>query len=249
MKIPLLGVQTLNSISNLKNLILSVDYPVEVLSIVINNENFDFVSKVKNFCDNLDNNFISKIDISWHPSNLGCAASWNYHFKQYPFCDFFVKSDDDVVFEPGTLKKMVEDYLSNDSMVFATNHTRYCCFLIPKRVLNKVGLFDENYWPANYEDDDYLIRLNRCNEKTFTIGDNSIKHLSSGSSRNLNSDKELRLLQNFLVETESYFYKKWGGGYPNSFSHPFNNNKIDYKSIDYSFMYRENKIFRCNYYV
>ena len=61
-KIPVFGTQTLNSFTNLKNLICSIDYPIEILSIVINSENFDFFKDVKEFCDNnIDKNLIEKI--------------------------------------------------------------------------------------------------------------------------------------------------------------------------------------------
>ena len=102
-KIPVLGTQTLNSTTNLKTLINSIDYPVELLSIIVNNENFDILLDIKSYCDGINNSNISKIDISFQPSNLGCPASWNYHFKQYPYADFFIKADDDVTFSPGDL--------------------------------------------------------------------------------------------------------------------------------------------------
>ena len=57
-KIPILGTQTLNSVTNLKNLINSIDYPVELLSVVVNNENFDVLLEVKEYCDNIKNDWI-----------------------------------------------------------------------------------------------------------------------------------------------------------------------------------------------
>ena len=244
-KIPILGTQTLNSVTNLKNLINSIDYPVELLSVVVNNENFDVLLEVKEYCDNIKNDNIEKIDISFHPSNLGCPASWNYHFKQYPYADFYIKADDDDVFSPNDLSDMVK--CIEEGAGFVKFKTGYTCFGITKDTLKKVGLFDENYFPCNYEDDDYTIRLNLSKIIEFTI-DRNIKHIWSGTSRNLlDPTVEHAKMAEYIIETEEYFIKKWGGRFPVNYKTPFNNIKKDIKNIDYNFEYRERKIFRCNY--
>ena len=169
-KIPVLGTQTFNSINNTKRLIESINYPVEILSIIVNNENFDLLKDIKYFCEKLDNKFIEKIDISWHPSNLGCSPSWNYHFKQYPYADFYIKSDDDISFNGEDLKDMVNQIENGSDIVFFDNGpTKYACFGISKHTQKTVGLFDENLWPANYEDDDYNIRLKLLGMKEKVI--------------------------------------------------------------------------------
>lgn len=249
MKIPVLGTQTLNSINNLKRLIDSIDYPVEILSIIVNNENFDILLDVKKYCENNANNpNIEKIEISYHPSNLGCAPSWNYHFKQYPYAYFFIKADDDVEFSPNDLKDMVNEINNNAGIVFFNNGpTKYTCFGITQNTLKTVGLFDENMWPANYEDDDYNIRLKLENIHEVIIN-RSIKHIGSGSSRNLNDHKmEHAKLVEFLKITEEYFTLKWGSRWPNNFRNPFNNQENKITNIDYQFDYRKQKNFRCNY--
>jgi hypothetical protein len=244
-KIPVLGTQTLNSVSNLKRLIESIDYPVEVLSIIVNNENFDILLEVKNFCDNLNNKNIDKIDISFHPTNLGCPPSWNYHFKQYPYAKYFMKADDDIQFLPGDLEKFVNVLENGGDMVFYGDKTKYACFGISKHTLKTVGLFDENHWPANYEDDDYQIRLRLCNIKESYLG-MSITHTGSGTSRNLKEPiVEHNKLSQYLIQTEEYFYKKWGQN--REFLYPFNDATNKITNVDYNFNYRENKIFRCDY--
>jgi len=245
-KIPVLGTQTLNSTTNLKRLINSIDYPVEVLSIIVNNENFDVLLDIKKICDKIDSNFIDKIDISFHPTNLGCPPSWNYHFKQYPYANFFIKADDDIEFSNGNLKAMVELIESGQNMVFNQRNTKYACFGITKHTLKTVGLFDENFWPCNYEDDDYEIRLNLC-EINQSYTNIPITHRSSGTSGNLSKDKDNRdyKLGEFIKKTEEYFYSKWGVN--REYKFPFNNPSNKITNIDYKFEYREDKILRCNF--
>lgn len=213
--IPVLGTQTLNSVSNLKKLISSIDYPVDILSIVVNNENFDILIDIKKFCDELKNENISKIDISFHPTNLGCPASWNYHFKQYPYADFFIKADDDDQFSPGDLEDIVK--LIENGAGFVMFKTGYTCFGITKDTLKRVGLFDENYFPCNYEDDDYNIRLKLANVNEVIIN-REIKHISSGTSRNLKNPKEEHgKMAEYIIQTEDYFRKKWYDRFPNNY--------------------------------
>jgi hypothetical protein len=247
-KIPIIGTQTLNSINNVKKLISSIDYPTEILSIIVNNENFDILLDLHNYCKDNKNEYIEKIEISFHPTNLGCPASWNYHFKQYPYADFFIKPDDDIIFGSGDLEKMVkliED--GNDLVFFQDGPTKYACFGITKHTLKTVGLFDENYFPCNYEDDDYNVRVKMLNIKEDIIK-SSGHHETCGTYKNLQDHKiEHGKLSEFIITTSEYFFKKWGNRYPNNYQYPFNDEKNNYNNISYDFSYRENKIFRCNY--
>ena len=236
-KIPVFGTQTLNSFSNLKNLINSIDYPIETLSIVINSENIDFFLDVKKFCDSeVDKNLIERIDISFHPTNLGCPASWNYHFKSYPYADFFIKSDDDIVFSPGSLGEIVKTLNDYDIVFHNESNTKYALFGITKNALKKIGLFDENIYPCNYEDDDYERRLNLIKIKTKMLSGLNTMHISSGTSRNITPEEHKEYLGKYIVTTEEYFRKKWNGEFGSQLR------------WDYNFDYRENKIFRYSKY-
>lgn len=235
-KIPVFGTQSLNSLTNLKNFIKSIDYPIETLSLVINNENINFFLELKSFCDSeVDKNLIERIDISYHPTNLGCAASWNYHIKNYPSADFIFISNEDIICSPGSLKEMVDE-LENCDMVFHDQTcTRYALFAINKTALKKVGLFDENMYPCNFEDNDFDNRCSILNIKRTYLNLNTF-HISSGTSRNITPEEHKKYLANYIVTTEEYFNKKWN----NEFGDPMR--------WDYNFDYRENKIFRYSKY-
>lgn len=238
-KIPVFGTQTLNSFSNLKKLLLSIDYPVETLSIIVNSENVDYFLDVRKFCEyELDKKLIEKVDISFHPTNIGCPASWNYHFKSYPYADFFIKSDDDIEFSPGDLEQMVKTLDNCDMVFYNSSNTKYALFGISKKTLKTVGLFDENLYPCNYEDNDYELRLQKHDELICAYFENlGIKHVSSGTSANITPEEHAHYLVNYLTITKEYFDKKWEGKFG------------DPERWDYNFDYRENKIFRySNYY-
>lgn len=245
-KIPLIATQTYNSTTNLKALLRSIDYPVETVSVVVNNENFEILKEIKLFCDSITelNENIDKIDVSWHPTNLGCPASWNYHFKCYPHVNFVIKADDDIKFTSGDLQRMVE-HLEYYELVFTA---RYACFAIKVDTFFKIGLFDENFYPCNYEDDDYEIRAHLFDVKQIELNRIS-EHIMSGTSRNLEDhEKEHGLMSKYLEKTEEYFFRKWGNRLRTGqfYKTPFNSG-ISPNTTYYDLEYRKDKIFRCNY--
>lgn len=237
-KIPVFGTQTLNSFSNLKKLLKSIDYPIETLSIVVNNENVNYFLEIRKFCeDNLDKNLIERVDVSFHPTNLGCPASWNYHFKSYPYADFFIKSDDDIEFSPGDLEQMVRVLEKSDMVFYNSSNTKYALFGINKETLKTIGLFDENLYPCNYEDNDYELRLEKNDNLVCAHFEGlGVFHISSGTSSNITQEEHIQYLGKYITTTKEYFEKKWEG----KFGDPMR--------WDYNFDYRENKIFRYSKY-
>lgn len=113
---------------------------------------------------------------------LGVSDTWNriIKFDQYAPWVFIISMD--VEFYPGSLYNLarhvwddlaprgpgldqaVIDY-SNPDMTGRS----YCGFVVTRGYVKKVGLFDENLWPAYYEDSDMEVRhwkYNKANPKT-----------------------------------------------------------------------------------
>lgn len=76
--------------------------------------------------------------------------------------------------------------------------------LIKRSVLNKVGLLDEIYFPGNFEDDDYCLRIITAGYKLLLCRDTFVHHYGSASfSENSSYSKVLK-------ENQEKFEKKWG---------------------------------------
>jgi len=87
------------------------------------------------------------------------------------------------------------NYENLDEMIsFATNYnksneklwrerTRLAgfCFAVKKTVINEVGLFDERFFPGNYEDDDYCFRIRQSGYKLMFCADTFIHHYGNVS--------------------------------------------------------------------
>lgn len=103
----------------------------------------------------------------------------------------------------------------------------YSFFVLNKVAIDTVGFFDQNFWPAYYEDNDYDYRCRLsglkpefCETKSTHIGSNSLR-----------VDAKLRSTHNntFRLNGE-YYVRKWGGG-PNreTYKSPFNRKDIPLK--------------------
>jgi GT2 family glycosyltransferase len=149
--IPNMIVPTLTRHDLLTQMLKSIDYPVGLLIIINNNPNANFEGT-----DSIPD-CVADYRVLNMPANLGCAGSWNLGIKLQPFAPWWLVASDDVVFEPGALEKFAAE-CSPDYVTISDEWPHYQFFGVGENVVQKVGLFDENLYPANFEDDDYQRR-------------------------------------------------------------------------------------------
>ena len=160
--------------------------------------------------DNGKQNIDSKIQ---HPNllvvetekNIGVAASWNV------LCDLIYKNhdyalilNDDVYL--GLLEPMVIKFIESNKKDFYVASQDWCAFILPKNTFNDVGKFDENFFPAYFEDNDYHYRM-RLIQKSFhktPILNPIVYRASCTISRNSKLNDGFHNLKEFYI-------KKWGG--------------------------------------
>jgi GT2 family glycosyltransferase len=80
----------------------------------------------------------------------------------------------------------------------------FSCFLITRKCIEKVGLFDENYFIGYFEDNDYIEQMNRAGVKSATVMYIGFQHLGKKTFKQLNLD--IKALWDINRE---YFIKKW----------------------------------------
>ena len=95
------------------------------------------------------------------PTNLGVAASWNLAIRLAHREPWVLICSDDMRWPEGALRGFGEQ-ASEDAVVVSSTWPHWCAFTIGMRVVQRVGLFDEGYYPAYYEDTDYERRLSRA---------------------------------------------------------------------------------------
>jgi GT2 family glycosyltransferase/tetratricopeptide (TPR) repeat protein len=79
------------------------------------------------------------------------------------------------------------------------------CVLIPRRVLERVGLLDEQFGLGFFEDDDLGVRVRRAGFRMWVALDTFVHHWGSTTVRSLGLDAG-----QLLRENHSRFRRKWG---------------------------------------
>ena len=149
--IPVMVVPTLTRHDLLVQMLASIDYPVGFLLIVNNHPDANFEGT------NAIPDCVQEYRVLNMPANLGCAGSWNLGIKVQPFAPWWFVASDDVVFAPGALEKFAGE-CSPDRLTICEAWPHWQFFGLGSGVVELVGLFDENLYPANFEDDDYQRR-------------------------------------------------------------------------------------------
>lgn len=91
------------------------------------------------------------------PANLGVAGSWNLGVKSLPHHDRWFFASNDIMLAPGDLANLAN--ANNDEVTLTATEPHWQLFAVGEEVIRKVGLFDEGFHPAYFEDNDYERRV------------------------------------------------------------------------------------------
>jgi len=162
--IPVLVVPVLARPELLYRMLESVDYPVGRVLVIDNGGHCsrhiltDIVAKIG-----------SRLSLLQMPSNLGVPTSWNLGIKATPFVPWWLVSNFDVVWPAGSLEAMANK-ADPAALVLSGGSPPWCAFAIGERVVRQVGLFDESFHPAYWEDVDYERRCNHYDVQVVNSG-------------------------------------------------------------------------------
>lgn len=158
----------------------------------------------------------------------GLAGIWNLAPSLFDN-DAWLIASDDTWFHPGQLEKFcrVSDECVNDkSIVYTDDYQSFEMFIWHRRGVEKFGLFDENYWPAYFEDTDMKARFATTSPDHHCVG------LRNGHQKPSAHDEGYWSMSSKCYDiNKAYFESKWGsfdhftksGNKHPVFSSPFNN--------------------------
>jgi len=223
MSIPVIGAPVVNNPYWIHRLVMSVDYPVDNF-VIINNNGRGEIDEELDRIANSTHNFIKKIKVCHMPANIGCSGAWNLIIKCYMMSPYWIIVNDDVSFGRGLLREMAETVDKDPKVGIVHAHPgnfdlgSWDMFLIRDSVIAKLGLFDENLYPAYCEDADYIMKtLNSSIKRVISLESNYYhgngdKHdyYEEGSQTSKSSIKLGEKL-NYANEVNcEYMKNKWG---------------------------------------
>jgi GT2 family glycosyltransferase len=147
--------------------------------------------------------WLGRAEIRTYGENVGVPASWNL-ILEASAAEPVVISNDDVVLGGRTFEEIGRNaerhpFVGRD----------WCLFAQSPACTDRVGFYDENFWPGYYEDSDYSVRLIRVGiEPVWNVTD-QVHHAGCWTTAKLLG------LQGWFSEraeaSRRYFVEKWGG--------------------------------------
>jgi GT2 family glycosyltransferase len=138
--------------------------------------------------------------------NLGVGASWNWIMKKafengYSHVALL---NDDIVWKKSI--GQIENFIKEKGAGLYVSGGTWCCFIISYDTFTRVGGFDEAFFPAYFEDNDYCYRC-----RLFGIQRVTDSFFSPEIYRNsMTIEKDGNLNKNFDINKQK-FILKWGG--------------------------------------
>jgi len=222
-----LGIPVLNRLDLLERCLDRVDLPAEVM--VVNNNTVDpgFDAALAAMTERRGLHL-------WKPErNLGVAGSWNLILRTalgWGHTVAFIGSNDTLL-RPGTLATVWEriEESSQDELLWHIHAWNF--FAIHVGIVPRVGWFDENFYPAYKEDQDYAYRCHLAGVTRVGLRLPRLEpeHLGSQTIR---SDPEYEASNEatHFGWNLPYYLRKWGGDvYEERFLTPFNQPGRDWR--------------------
>ncbi len=203
-----LGVPVLNRLDLLERCLERIDIPADIL--IVNNNSVDpsFQTTLRNLAARRG------LEVHDQERNLGVAATWNYILAAglgWGHEVVFIGSNDTFV-HPGSLAATLERIRDarEDEVIWHIHAWNF--FAIHTRAVARVGWFDENFYPAYCEDEDYSHRCEVLGMQRVILHLPNLgaEHLGS---QTILSDAEYEALnrETHFGWNQRYYREKWGG--------------------------------------
>jgi GT2 family glycosyltransferase len=159
--------------------------------------------------------------------NLGVAASWNWFMRNVG--GTLLVCNDDVVLDDDLLETLLaakshhpNALLLHPAAAGPGDMSMFSVFLLDPRAMEVVGLFDEAFHPAYFEDKDYLYRMRLLGLSPLSVPGAGYHHRVSATIKAIPPDQLPSHHRNFEVLRQHYI-AKWGGEPGEErFTSPFN---------------------------
>lgn len=158
------------------------------------------------------------VEVMVQERNIGVAASWNLLCdKIFEEHEYALILNDDICL--GKNEQQISFLLQQYKTDLATSIHDFCAFILSKECFGKVGRFDEEFYPAYFEDNDYAYRAKLKGFRVWPIP--FLIPLVYRSSQTL--EKANQISQYVAINKQRYI-DKWGGEpSKEKFKKPFNN--------------------------
>lgn len=196
------------------------------------------------------------IQPNWR-QNRGVAGAWNDGVRQAfdDGCHYALVINDDVILSPWTIDRQVMAIEGEDDLLYFTSGMNigapsgnpfdimshpepprdtawvagldFSCFMITQHCFNVIGPFDENFFPAYFEDNDYHRRIIIGGLHARMVTDAPFFHYGSRTQQS-----NAGVVPREFEANRQYYKEKWGGAPgAETFATPYNIPGVDVSYI------------------
>lgn len=144
------------------------------------------------------------------PTNRGVAASWNIlcnHILANNDYALIVNDDVYLGYDKVVVDEAIQLAINNGNPDFIRSEMSWSMFLISKELFTQVGGFDEMFYPAYYEDSDYIYRMRLLGiEQAINPRLNPQTYRMNGTY-----EKAPDLVNAAMQKNQDRYVEKWGG--------------------------------------
>jgi hypothetical protein len=225
----------------------SIDFPVRRIVTVWNGDHPDVAAAI-----GVAMREFPQLEVYHHPVQLGCAGAWNKALYASADAPWWIVVNHDIMFQPGTLSRLAAHAVALDpaapepiepdlGMLFmsVTNYeghpsASYSAMVLYRTTVQRVGMFDENLYPAYYEDDEYTLRVRLGGMHLRNIDPSVLEPSTYGvvhgrledkaytsGSRRVETEEARHIVNLECSEPQDYLRLKWGRGTDHHFQTPF----------------------------
>lgn len=146
--------------------------------------------------------------------NKGVSGSWNYFFNTFgDDSKYIIVANDDITFHHLTIHALVTAALSSDALLFhgsGQHGNAFSLFLLKYNGYKQIGAFDEQLFPAYFEDNDYAYRIKLAGQMIVEVPEATFDHAGS-STLKAYSPAERQQHHHDFTRNALYYQRKWGG--------------------------------------
>jgi GT2 family glycosyltransferase len=218
-----IGIPILNRLDFLQRCLQSIDHAAEI--VIVNNNSIDrgFSRDLQELAEG------RQITVLHQARNLGVAASWNLILRtgfERGHHWVFIGSNDTFL-TPGSIRAALD--MPKDPAVGVWNLREANFFLINKATVDSVGWFDENFYPAYKEDQDYFYRCRLSGLKWVEVPGAGASHIGSATIHS-NPDYHAHNQNTHFNWNLNHYKMKWGGdARDEQYTTPYNRSDVDHR--------------------
>jgi hypothetical protein len=174
--------------------------------------------------------------------NLSLAKAWNTYSEKafYDGCDYVVIANDDILFYPWTIDALIDElsdmfihlvsgqntnleFDAKPAPILQKTNLNFSCFAISPMLSIYAGSFDENFYPAYFEDNDMHYRMQLLGLDAYGFSRAQFYHKGSVTSQAQRRAPDAEVVHEQFRACRAYYVRKWGGEPgEEQFTHPYN---------------------------